>query len=74
MDERGARAGPESWRNGVGESYLLVKPDPRDMDISRAGESIREVLELVFALKEEILDDVEGLFLNLFMVAGHACT
>ena len=74
MGERGARAGPESWRNGVGESYLLVKPDPRDMDISRASESVREVLELVFALKEEILDDVGGLFLNLFMVAGHACT
>ena len=74
MGERGARAGPESWRNGVGESYLLVKPNPRDMDISKASESVCEMLELVFTLKEEILDDIRGLFLNLFMVAGHACT
>ena len=42
--------------------------------MSRANWSIREVPELVFALKEEILDDVRGLFFDLFRVALGGCT
>ena len=72
VGDRRARAGPESWRDGVWESCLLVEPGPRDMDTSWARWSVREVPEAVLVLKEEILDNVGGFFFNLFimMVAG----